>query len=249
MTLPIHAKTLWRLAAVAVAGLLFALLVPLPGVGVSQGSQLAVAVFAGGLGLVFFYQSTKRRVRLHETVVVELNRLRRVYHLSKNISQAGERYRPWFTEVHGRLYGYLSSFSGRRFSEYEKSNDGFRKLSYHVYAIPEISGAKEQALYADLLRTTAEVAQARQRIVELRDNRLSAYGWVVFLLSVAGFVYAVVMGADDTVPSRLVAGVAVAIALLVVDLLWETDVLAEEDVLLPQRYADNLSRLELRREE
>jgi hypothetical protein len=249
MKLPIPANTMWRLVGLAAGGLVFTLLVPLPGVPVADSGRAAAAIAVFGIGLVFFVQATARRRRLRETVAFELNKLRRIYHLGRNMAAADERLRPWFTELHGHLLAYLSSFGGRDFARYEESNGLFRRLSYHAYTVPGIEGGKQELLYADLLRTTGDVAEARQRIVEARDSRLTAYGWTVFLLAVAASVLVTLESAPDRMADRLIAGASIVLALLLVDLLWEVDSLEEERAEFPRRYADNIARLEMRRED
>lgn len=247
MNIPIQRQTLGRLAVMAVAGLLFAFLVPLQGDSVSDSGRAAAAFFMVGLGLVLVMQAAARRRQLHADVAFELNKLRRIYHICKNMSAADDRFRPWFTEIHGHLLAYLASFGGKKFSQYEESNALFRKLSYHVYTVPELTSAKDQALYTDLLTTTGAIAETRQRLVETRDNRLSAYGWTVFLLAVLGHVIVTLQSTHDVTAERVIAGVAIVAGLLLVDLLWEVDSLEAEQTVFPQRYADNVARLELTR--
>ena len=68
------------------------------------------------------------------------------------------------------------------------------------------------------------------------------------LLLSAGFVVSTAFATGDTVGGRLAAGAAIAMALLVTDLLWEVDTLSSERHGLSKRYADNLAKLELKRE-
>lgn len=249
MNLPIQKTTFARLAAMAVGGVLFALLVPLQNESVSESGRVPAALFMIGVGLVFIIQAIERRRQLHSAVAFELNKLRRIYHIAKNLSVADDRFRPWFTEIHGHLLAYLTSFNGKQFGQYEESNGLFRKLSYHVYTVPELQTNKQQVLYTDLLKTTGGIAEARQRIVETRDNRLSAYEWTVFLLAVMAHILVTLQSTPDRMVDRVVAGVALVLGLLMVDLLWEIDTLEGERTLFPKRYVENMAKLELRREE
>jgi hypothetical protein len=247
MNIPIPRKTFARLAIMTVGGLLFAFLVPLQGDSVSDSGRAAAAFFMVGLGLLLVMQAVARRNKLHTDVAFELNKLRRIYHICRNMSAVDDRFRPWFTEIHGHLLAYLSSFGGKTFNQYEQSNALYRKLSYHVYTVPELTSPKDQVLFADLLATTGAIAEARQRIVETRDNRLSAYGWTVFLLAVMGHIIVTLQSTHDVLAERVIAGVAIVLGLLLVDLLWEVDSLEAEQTVFPKRYADNIARLELTR--
>ena len=248
MHLPFPQKTFWRLAVLSVGGLLLTLFIPLPANPAPETVRLPAALFMVGLGLVLLMRAIERRRRLYEAVAIELNKLRRVYHISKNMSSFDERLRVWFTELHGYLYGYLNSFANKDLSQYEFSHTDFRRLSYHIYTVPELNSVKEEVLYRDLLRTTAEIAELRQHVLETRDSRLSAYGWTVFLMSVLTFFVAVVASTPDGMVGRLVSGTVIVGALLLVDLLWEIDSLQSERYVFPQRYVENVARLELRRE-
>ncbi len=178
---------------------------------------------------------------------MELNKLRRLYHVSKNLSALSAEYRPWFTELHGHIYNYLNKFSGKDFEAYDSFNRDFREISYHVYTIPPMRGVKEQALFDDLLRTTASVAEARQQIKELWDNRLSFHVWIMVLLLAMSFMTALVGSMPDYPTARLVGGCAIVAALLSLDYLWKVDSLASERTALPKRYVDNVGKLELGR--
>jgi hypothetical protein len=250
MNVPVTKNTLARLIVLTLGGLAFAMVMPAYADPYAAAFVPAIAAILAATLLVLIAQATVRRHQLFEAVRMELNKLRRLYHISKNLSVAApQRYRSWFTELHGFLYEYLSLFSGKDFDTYDSSNAHFRKLSYHVYTIPEIESKKEEALFNDLLGTAATVASARQQIKELWDNRLSGYVWTVLMLMVGGFVAAVIFSMGESVGGRLAAGVAVSCVLLAVDLLWEFDTLAAERVQMATRYVNNLGKLELGRRE
>jgi hypothetical protein len=233
----------------SVGGFALATVAPAPADPYAAGTAVVLAVFSGVMFALLIAQASDRRQRLMEAVRMELNKLRRVYHLAKNLSAGSQRYRGWFTDVHGYLYGYLTKFAGKSFEAYDDFNADFRKLSYHVYTLPEVETGKEKALFDDLLRTTATVAEARQQIKETWDARLSAYSWVVVMLMGAGLIAAVVLAMADTIGSRVATGAAVVAVVLAIDLLWEVDTMASEKKDLAKRYADNIGRLELGRRE
>ncbi len=250
MNVPVNQNVLGRLIVLTMGGLAFAMVMPAYGDPYAAAFLPAIAAFLAAALLVLIAQAVIRRHQLFEAVRMELNKLRRLYHISKNLSVAApQRYRGWFTELHGFLYEYLTLFSGKDFDSYDSSNAHFRKLSYHVYTIPEVDSKKEEALFNDLLGTAATVASARQQIKELWDNRLSAYVWTVLMLMVAGFVATTVFAMGESVGGRFAAGATIAVVLLAVDLLWEIDTLSAERTQMAQRYVNNLSKLELGRRE
>ena len=250
MNIPVTKGTLARLAAFSMFGFAVATIIPAYNDYSASTINISVVVVYAAVISVILAQAANRRSKLLDSVRVELNKLRRLYHISKNLSAGSpERFRGWFTELHGHLYGYLTFFSGKDFGAYDDSNAGFRKLSYHVYTIPDIESRKEQALFDDILRTTAAIAEARQQIKELWDNRLSAYTWTSLFLLTASFVVTTAFAAGDTTGARTAAGAAFAVALLVLDLLWEVDTLASERSIIAGRYVSNLAKLELKRED
>src|SRR6188472_2809818 len=161
-----------------------AALVLLGPVQAGSASLAASAVVLTGVLLGFSaHRALSRRDDLAEEIAIELNKLRRVYHLGKNL--AGERHRPWFTELHGHLYAYLTAFDKKNFSQYQETNGAFRKFSYHLYQIPSLDTEKERVLYRELLEAAGQVAGARQRIQELWHGGMSKGLWNLVLLMAA----------------------------------------------------------------
>ncbi|MFA6603219.1 MAG: hypothetical protein WCT10_00060 [Patescibacteria group bacterium] len=247
MNLPINRWTAAKLAALTVGGLALAMIVPTPPIPAAAGISLAGAMIVSAVLSVLLKLAATRRRDLFSTVYLELNKLRRIYHISKNLAASGSKHRIWFTDLHGFLYGYLSEFSGRSLTEYNQTNPAFRKLSYHIYTVPELATDKERALYEDLLQSTATIAESRQRIKDLLSSRLSAYSWVVVLLLVMAFSALVLLAAGPGVAERVAAGTVLASVLLAVDLLWELDTMRTDLRDWARRYVDNVSKLELGR--
>jgi len=247
MRLPVTPSTFGRLALLTVGSVVFALVVPAPADPVARGIQPSIAFFAAGTVLVLLAEASTRRAALLESIRTELNKLRRVYHIAKNLAGEDPAFRAWFTDLHGYIYAYLGGFSGKTLDDYDSSNTAFRLISYHVYMVPELDSRKRETLFKDLLATTSAVSEARQQIKELWDNRLSASGWTAVLLMALGFIVSTMLAAADAQPSRIAAGTAIACMLVVVDLLWETDALEAEKKAVAKGYLDNMARLELGR--
>jgi len=247
MNLPINRWTVAKLAALTVGGLAVAMVVPAAKTPTGPSTGLAGAMVVSAVLAVLLSLAATRRRELFSTVYLELNKLRRLYHISKNLAAVGSKHRIWFTDLHGYIYGYLSEFSGRSLIEYNQTNPAFRKLSYHIYTVPELATEKERALYEDLLQSTATIAESRQRIKDLLSSRLSAYTWVVVLLLVSAFGALVLLAAGPAVTERVAAGAILASVLLAVDLLWELDTMSADLRDWAKRYVDNVSKLELGR--
>ncbi len=234
-----------RMIVIAVLALVAAFLAP---VAAGSAGLAAAALIAGGLLLALVLQRALRRYdQLGEWVAIELNKLRRVYHLGRNLG--GEsRHRQWFTDLHGFLYGYLMAFDKKRFSQYQETNQQFRKLSYHLYQIPGLETEKERVLYRDLLEAAGEVAAARQRIQQLWNGGLPPRVWQGLLATAAAAALAIfsAMGPSD----RFTAAFALTVlggGVLLARGADNLSNLAGEDV--SKRYVENIARLELKRDD
>jgi hypothetical protein len=246
MNIPANKLTLSRILIILVSSFTIIFLIPpFAGGAVAERVDMAAIVLFALITAFLVQTAAVRRQRLFSTVFLELNKLRRIYHLSKNLAAASPRFRSWFTELHGLLYAYMSEFSGRNLKQYKQTNPAFRKVSYHIYTLPNLESSKEQVLFTDLLETTSVVAESRQKIKELLDSRLSAYSWCLVLVMLTGFVMTIIVCMTGTLGGRLVAGTDIAVALLIVDLLWELDSMESEMKTWAKRYVDNVSKLEL----
>ncbi len=101
----------------------------------------AVVIFTAVFAVLAFI-AIERRQRLKEAVAIELNKLRRIYHLGKNLGNA-VHLRGWFTDLHGFIYDYLSGFEKLELNDYDKANPLFRRIAYHVYTVPDLREVKE----------------------------------------------------------------------------------------------------------
>ncbi len=246
MNIPVNTSTIARVLAIVIGSFALATAVPAVGDSSSATRNLSIVIIFGIVAITLLTQAASRRKRLFDAIGMELNKLRRLYHISKNLSVASpERYRSWFTELHGFLQAYLMMFAGKDFSIYDSSNAAFRKLSYHVYTIPLVETKKEEALFEDLLRTAATIAESRQHIKELWDSRMSGYLWTIIFLLAGGYIFTTLLAMDDSFIARMSGGATIAAGLLVVDFIWALDSLATDGKPTAKRYADNLARLEL----
>ena len=205
-----------------------------------------VIIFAVVFGILAF-AAVDRRERLKEAVATELNKMRRIYHLGKNLG-ASPHLRGWFTDLHGFVYDYLGGFEKYDMSEYEKGNALFRRIAYHVYTVPDLREVKEQVLYNELLAATAIVSDARQKITTLRGSGFAKSHWfellVLFMIFVATVSFATVdMALSRFVCANILAAGAILAAFFVEHDAWTGD----SDRVFAKEYVKNIARLELRR--
>ncbi len=234
-----------RMLGVVIGSFILALFAP-----VSAGAPaLATAsvLTTAFLLAVAAQRALARRDQLTEWIAIELNKLRRVYHLGKNLGMES-RHRQWFTELHSHLYAYLTAFDKKNFSQYQETNGHFRKLSYHLYQIPSLDTEKERVLYRDLLEAAGTVAGARQRIQELWNGRLPApFGRALLcmvVLSCAAVLWS--MGPADRYTAAFVLATLGSAVVFVRDV-DSMRVMAGDE--LSKRYVENIAHLELSRHE
>jgi hypothetical protein len=210
--------------------------------------DVAAAVLFAAIFGIFAALAVSRRERLKEAVALELNKIRRIYHLGKNLS-GGAYVRAWFTQLHGFIYDYLGSFDKTSLADYERGNAAFRKMAYHIYALPEIREVKEEALYNGLLAAAGEVSEARQKISGLLKARFYTSHWFELAVALVLFVVSVLGSTSEAPGSRLVTFATLSLGLLLANFYFSHDVwTAESDRALSAEYVKNIGRLELRRE-
>ena len=205
-----------------------------------------IILFAVVFGILA-YVAVDRRERLKESVATELNKMRRIYHLGKNLG-ASPHLRGWFTDLHGFVYDYLGGFEKYDMAGYDKGNALFRRIAYHVYTVPDLREVKEQVLYSELLAATAIVSDARQKIVTLNKSGFAKSHWFELAVMFAIFAVTVVAGMADLSLSRFVtANILAAGAMLALFFVEHDAMTSDEDMALAKEYVKNIARLELRR--
>jgi len=111
--------------------------------------------------------SIGRRRSLQEMVLLELNKVRRINHLAKNIVVKQPELQPWYDEVHGCLEKYLEFFRDHDLGHYEESNRLFRRVTYLVYSLPKSQAGSGGDLYGELLGTVGSATEAREYVGNL----------------------------------------------------------------------------------
>jgi hypothetical protein len=240
-------KLLRTVVAVMASYLIAFLLAPFAPAALTGIVIIPVAIIFVALFGLLAYAAVDRRERLKEAVATELNKMRRIYHLGKNLGTS-PHLRSWFTDLHGFVYDYLGGFEKFDISQYDKSNALFRRIAYHVYTVPDLREVKEQVLYTELLAATAIVSDARQKITTLHRSGFSKSHWFEFLIMIAAFVIVVIAGNSDSMLSKLITANILSAGAVLVLFFFEHDTMtADEDRELAKEYVKNIARLELRR--
>lgn len=233
------------LKSLLAAAAIFAIVYLVP---VSGGPAIYAAAAVLGVMLMLgamFVRTLRRHDDLNEWMALELNKVRRMYHLGKNLGEE-DHLRAWFTELHGYLYGYLMAFEGKDFSQYQETNADFRKLSYHVYQIPDLKSDKERALYNELLDAAGTVAGARQRIKQLWDGGLPRSAWTMAILMGLAAWGGVLLSIGTV--DRPVAALLLLVMEFGAMLVWDMDRMKTvRGDALATKYVENIARLELSR--
>jgi hypothetical protein len=210
--------------------------------------DVSAAVLFTAIFGIFAALAISRRERLKGMVAVELNKIRRIYHLGKNLSN-GAYIRAWFTQLHGFVYEYLGSFEQKSLADYEQGNVTFRKMAYHIYTLPEIREVKEEALYGELLAATGEVSEARQKISSLLRAHFYVSHWFELSVALVLFAVCILSATSDAAGSRFITFATLALGLLLAEIYFDHDFLsAESGRALASEYVKNIGRLELKRD-
>jgi hypothetical protein len=240
-------KLLRTVVVVLAAYLIAYIFTPIAPVALAEVIVIPVIIIFAVVFGILAYVAVDRRERLKEAVATELNKMRRIYHLGKNLG-ASPHLRGWFTDLHGFVYDYLGGFEKYDMAEYNKGNALFRRIAYHVYTVPDLREVKEQVLYTELLAATAIVSDARQKIVTLHGSGFAQSHWFELAVMFAIFAVTVVAGMADLPLSRFVtANILAAGAILALFFVEHDAMTADEDMALAKEYVKNIARLELRR--
>lgn len=138
-------------------------------------------LFSITVGFLMFKTLT-RRTGLDESIAVELNKIRRMYHLSLNMKKAQPALGDWFGRIRNAIIIYLQSFEGRSFSSYEKGNPLFRAITYAIYGLPSFNEPYSPELYNSLLHATSSATEARENIRSKKSDHIGRFSWFVVII-------------------------------------------------------------------
>jgi hypothetical protein len=218
----LHKKDIVRLAAIA--GFSFALSFGLPDFGgPSSVTSVFNMLFLFSFLIGFFInRALERRKIVTNAAEVELSRLRRLYNLSKRVSEAA-----WGDKMRRAIFSYHQQVAENLF-QYAEALDGYRAVAAMVYDF-EPKNRKDEMLFSDMLATTRDIALERRPLERALDTRIPGYGWAVILLIVSGVCSLLLMNRGQGTTAFSV-GATMSGLLAVLDLLYRTDRFARWEV-------------------
>lgn len=189
----------------------------------------------------FTSMSLSRKQAIDEYIQIELNKIRRIYHLGLHLVKAEPRLAPWFEDLKGALREYQDFFCDDLFSNYEVGNPIFRKLTYVLYDLPSRGIPYNSELYQFLLDASTAATEARQYIRSKLAHPIGQFQWVTILLITLTLSSILVASTPADLSARLVTAAVVFNMFLVLELMYEydrSDVKSERAI--AQLYSNNL---------
>jgi hypothetical protein len=191
------------------------------------------------------FKTLSRRTALDEHIAVELNKVRRIYHLALHLKKQQPALTDWFTRVRTSIITYLKSFEGKTFEGYEKGNPLFRAVTYAVYSLPSLNEPYNPEIFGSLMTATSEVTEARENIRSKKGDYIGRFSWFVVIVIALIFGLLIIASTPNDELLRNL-GAAVMFALfLVLQLIYEHD--HDNGVrvrALAAKYANDLKALE-----
>ncbi len=184
-----------------------------------------------------------RLSELSDNVSVELNKLRRIHHLARAFSRA-ENQIPWFDLVREGIESYLHAFEVIPFSRYDDTNEMFRRITMQLYGFDKITSEKGKLLFAELMTISGQATEARQRIHQLRTERMSVWSWGTIVVMGISVGVVALLSFGDSLFERLIVAVLVGIVLLTIDFVFQADSMRLiNHKKFTKRYVDNIERM------
>ena len=207
---------------------------------------------AVNLGILFsitigflMYKSLTRRSDMDNYIALELNKIRRLYHLSLHIKKAQPAAQVWFTAVRGAIREYLGLFRTITFHEYDLGNPIFRAITYAIYSLPGQVREYDHDLYQSLLAATADVTLAREYIRAKKDDQISWFSWEVVIFISLAFSVIITAATPAQLVLRGIGALVIACLYLVLQLIYEHDMPNSlRDRAWAARYAADLKSLD-----
>jgi hypothetical protein len=164
-----------------------------------------------------------RKQALDSYISMELNKLRRMYHLAKHLHEATPGTDKWFHDIDKAITAYLRAFKQRDFSQYERGNPLHRKITYAIYGFPQVTRKYNAELYGSLLDAAASTTEAREYIRSTNDASIGYYQWFVTLSTTTVFAFIIIAASPLQIMTRMIAGTVIFCLLLMIQLLYEYD--------------------------
>ena len=240
--------TWFRMALLGVLSIVISRVVPYAGpVALDHIAPRALNIgilFSMTVGFLMF-KTLSRRSNLDEYIAVELNKIRRIYHLSLNMKKAQPALTDWFTRVRGGIITYLQSFESHQFKGYERGNPLFRAVTYAVYGLPSLGEPYNQELYTSILDATSDATEARENIRSKKGDYIGRFAWFVVIVISLVFGSLIIASTPDVVLLKNVGAAVMFSLFLVLQLIYEHDRdNAVRTKALADKYLNDLKALE-----
>jgi hypothetical protein len=189
-----------------------------------------IAPRAVNLGILFsitigflMYKSLSRRSDMDNYIALELNKIRRMYHLALHIKKAQPAAAEWFAAVRGAVREYLGLFRTATFHEYDLGNSIFRSITYAIYSLPGQIREYNQDLYQSLLTAAADATLAREYIRAKKDDQVSLFSWEVVIFISLAFSVIIIAATPLQLVARGIGATVIFCLFLVLQLIYEHD--------------------------
>ncbi len=211
-----------------------------------------IAPRAVNIGILFsivvgflMYKSLTRRSDIDNSISLELNKIRRIYHLARHIAKAEPAADTWYAAVRGGIREYLGMFRSLTLHEYDLGNPLFRSVTYAVYSLPSQVTGYDPQLYESLLEATGQATEAREFIRAKKDDQISWFSWIVVVFISLVFAVLVLASTPETMVLRAVSASVILCLFLVLQLIYEHDrANSLRDRTWARQYLENLTSLD-----
>lgn len=241
-------KTWLRLGFLALGAWLFARIIPYAG----PDSLDFVAPRAVDLSILFsitvgflMYKTLNRRTALDEHIALELNKVRRIFHLSFYIRRASPELDDWFQRIRSAIIDYLEAFRSHGFEYYQKGNPLFRAITYTIYSLPSRGKAYNNELFNALMMASGQATEAREYIRSKKADLIGRFPWMVVIVISLAFGAFIAASTPHDSFLRTVVALTIFCLFLVLQLIAEHDRdNAPRERALAKRYLDDLKAIE-----
>jgi hypothetical protein len=241
-------KTYLRIALMFVISVQFSFLIPSIEDAEKQGFYWNQSVNMGILyaiivGFLMSLSLTRKQL-IEEKIGIELNKIRRLYHLALHIRTLNPELAKWYDAFITAIRDYLNLFCKNDFSKYEDGDPLFRRITYAVYQIPAVTKEYNSELYQFLIDTAGEATEARQFIKQKKDDYIGHFQWGVIIVITVTFAGIMTAATARDLVSRSVTTLVIFNLFLALDLLNEYDrINAKKSRYLADLYVQNLPEI------
>ncbi|MBU0646263.1 hypothetical protein KJ611_02150 [Patescibacteria group bacterium] len=180
---------------------------------------MIVFVFLAGF---LISQAIQRNRQLDYAISVEISRLRRIVHLTRNITAPAA----WKNSIKKDTVDYLNKVAISGFRNYHEAHATFRRVTKMLYQYTPKTG-RDQIIFKELLEVSRDAAYHSQRVGQLVQTYGSSYVWWVLGVVLVINIILLLGSREPGFTSQLFIAGAIAGLLLVLDMLYEQDMLTK----------------------